>query len=1087
MSKSNLRILLAVLIIMVLGSMGLMSVWSSAEAAPLGDDPTATPTPTPDYYLGNTYTGEVASYYDDVYWHWGNLCYTTRDHQVAFLGRTDKDTGEDSIASGDDLGPDACEGDPIGAGSNSRLGTQWTCYHGADEVDACTWACSQVGGCSEIKNSAGITEEHSEGTTLQVGIKHDPDFHAYNFYIVPVYYGVDDYCEQQDPTVLPLIGCVTLDGDDNEGSHEDLIAGLTYYLTTENGPWNDGSTDRYDIAYSWDEGSNWESLASAYEADNIDQACAADTSPEYAALKIIPDGDQEDLDLRVNDTEGDFGDNTGSIDYCLYGGAGGTSTGCGTRYTTGQLLETGSTDAGNEYGINMGPYFLDNNIIKIRIPHTYQTTQYDPIKYSAQADLKTEYEDIWTVAENHERVVCTEYHNDDVNTSEGWADYYFQAPFNEISYMIRPWAFFNQYSNNSGTFEYYLFASEYNPLPKSCSSKFRVDNYMEEINIGAYKSNGMKIPRLAAEEHPEFDLWPGNWYVLDTPTYWDGWDEGGYNFRYDFQISSDRETWQNMADFADCVEPIDQYHNRYFFQADQAYYYLRANDQDGNWDNNYGDITLILRGASDLRDDPDPETDLCPNYTTDTNVYNGSFSSQDATGIAIPDQTIPDRYYALQIDPTAWQSGGVDQYTAMIGVEQIGSPTEYAELSAWDGTLCTETTAAGFTRIYFKAQDVTYRLLADLDENDNLGTVHYSIYDAHIGQEPHNSSCEVDYNPLTFNEFTPYRSDIPGQWRNGVYIREQPLDPGTYMIQTSNYFSEMVIGGEPITSADLEISTDNGSSWTALTDFADCVVTLPSDPETLPDHHRVYFEITDEHGIVRLRADNQDAIWIDNTGAVEFIIKTNTAGQPIDPDPDEPDDPGDIYDPSVGCRGICTQPDSAINVPKWLVYVKCRVQSWLSWCNYHTAMIHGLTGIMEQREPFSAISDFRGALGMIRAEVESYGWLPAGGGSLEVDNPDNFIFSPPEGGGANLPIIGDNTPWGSGEINILGEGAEFSQTCNNRLATSLGDRLSGSLCFAFNALDSLGLRSWFQVMWDLTVLVAMGMYIQNKWIKPMQS
>lgn len=1095
--RSARWMLIGLIVFGIIAMLGMASVWSSAEAAPLAQT-TATPTPEPEYFLGDPFTITADAC--------GKSCYVNRKPDVnAYDELEDKDGDGDA----DLIVPDgkSIRGHLLTVQTHNidpsstytpvvsiHFGTNTNWFgNDLDMLDYTSNGAPVCNATQEACDALGLPKWTHGSPSSKTGPDHYERFRTYlqfvsgsvTYTLQPIYYGQPDECPQPVPQDLPELASSTLQGDDDVGNHHDLVSGVDYYLYTFNGPWHDGSDDRYDIAISWDGGSTWQTLGEAMQdLPQVEDACEM-LEP---GIKITADEDHNSLDVRVNDIDGEFGDNSQSIDYSLRSGAtGGSPTGCGANYTTGQLLEHGTMDADHELGQLLLTQFSNEDVIKIRIPHTYQTTQYDPIKYSANADMRESGTFDWLgLNGEHERVVCAEYHVDDVYTSEGWADFYFQAPYETTDYYIRPWAFFNQYSNNSGTFEYYLFASEYNPPSTACESNFRVDEFIEGVQFLSDKSKGIEIPLT---DQLVGGFIPGNWYKISEGVYNGPWSDGGQD-AYHFDISTDREWWQSMEQYADCTVKLDNNFNSYYFQAEQPYYYVSAADRDANFGNNTGYVNFTIQGATDLRTERDPIDNNCPTWTTDLSVYEGNFSSQSGQGSSIPTTLTEGEYYALEILDPLWQSGGVDQDTAMIGITQPGSPTPFTELSAWDGTLCYEGNAQGNMRIYFKAQDADYELLADEDENDNVGQVNYRISDAHRGEDPPDSSCEVNYNSTQFKKMSVYRSDVPAQFPFGVFVRQQPLNPGTYVIQTSGTY----VDGTSPPLTEMDVSLDNGQTWTDLTDpgFADCVVELPSANPVNPPNHRVYFEITEGDGIMKISTSKEtDSRLVDalnDGGVMNYTLKTTADPLPNDDDDDD-GDPGDIYDPTAGCQGVCLSPSGRqiVNLAEWMVYVKCRIQAWLSWCNYHTAMLAGLRGIVEQREPFSAISDFYDAMDFVRVEVEGYGWVPEGGGNAEVEQPDNFIFAPPEGGGANIPVVGDDTIWGGGDIDILGDGPAISRDCQNRLATSLGTGLAGPMCFGFNALEAMGLKTWFQVMWDLAMVVAIGMYFNNRWIKPMQS
>lgn len=169
-----------------------------------------------------------------------------------------------------------------------------------------------------------------------------------------IYYGVNP-CEQPEPSTLPEFASDTLQGDDEVGHHYSLISGTEYYLTTANGPWNDGARDRYDVALSFDEGETWAPIGDLLANDDaVVDACAAEDTSYYDAIQITADEDHLTLDIRVNDEDGAFDDNSGSIDYSITAAQTAGGDNCSQWYTTGEMIASGSVNSTDELGDPLG-------------------------------------------------------------------------------------------------------------------------------------------------------------------------------------------------------------------------------------------------------------------------------------------------------------------------------------------------------------------------------------------------------------------------------------------------------------------------------------------------------------------------------------------------------------------------------------------------------------------------------------------------------------------------------------------------------------------------------------------------------------
>lgn len=166
----------------------------------------------------------------------------------------------------------------------------------------------------------------------------------------------------------------------------------------------------------------------------------------------------------------------------------------------------------------------------------------------------------------------------------------------------------------------------------------------------------------------------------------------------------------------------------------------------------------------------------------------------------------------------------------------------------------------------------------------------------------------------------------------------------------------------------------------------------------------------------------------------------------------------------------------------------------MAWCPWHASAVSDLQNSFNTVEPFATILEFVSLGGLIRDEVNSYSWNDDQGGSGEneglVTAPQNFIFMPEDSGGAGIDpgaLTGSDSIWGTGEIDLNpDEYISFRTECDTELTESVGTRLALPMCFAFNVLDQLGLKMWFQLFWDILMLIALGMYLKKSWVDKLQ-
>ena len=952
-------------------------------------------------------------------------------------------------------------------------------------------ACGLVGYSGPESQSNSTANLLDEGGTKRIGGWYQwGDTSGSSYWTVGFEYiygepsSTGDTCEPLQSIDVQLVDEGTLDGTDPTGDrYENLVAGETYYLETSGGPWNDGSADRYDISISWDEGATWEALG-ADTSGVVEAECKTEYSP-HTAYKITPDAGYLGFDIRVNDGPADsnFLDNTGSIDYkfslVTLDKKGGESA-CGTYYSMGSLVVEYSEDPAQSFhsAIPIG----DRELYRILVPHTWQ----DGSQYQSRLMIQNALSySGWYDLDAHPNTVCVEDHNSDNSTEDGWTAYYFRADATTNYYDYMAQDLTGDYSDNLGLMDVKIYEASYQPSIAPCSTKYQTDNTIEGVIVFATQANGYRIPN--ALDNPttlEFEgFTPGQWYAFEEPTTWSGWKDGGGDPQFDWQISQDGSSWQDIDTAAACVEQTSYDHHTYYFQADSSSYRIRVKDGDGSFANNTGSLKVNIKAATLLEQAPDPVEGTCPNFQTGAEVATGGFlASQNYE--TLPDVIDPQYLYSIELDYPGWTDGGVTgQNTADLWTG-ANTPENFATYS---GALCVEADEDGFPRMFIKGVGENYYLRADGSPGDNEASVNYTIREVTWIEEPKSGSCLHDYNPSLYVDYPTPRDDIPAQWQGGVYLNKQGLNYGSYKIITSGGpWKDFAM---PVSEQryDVEISFQNGAvnSWQDLSEAAECYVPTLDETGQMVGAQAFITILEGQSGMVKLRANNEDGIWIDNTEAMDFRVEYNPMSNP------NPEDPYDDPTPyqSGGCDLDCLRP-TGVSVPAWLEYFRCQLVKRMAFCDYHWAVITHMRQLFQQREPFGSIRELASAFGLVRQTVRGFAWVEDGGGDpadVRVSQPENFIFAPEDGGGASIPLVGDESPWGEGDINILGEGAEFDTTCTNNMAAALGARLAGPICFGFNALDSLGIMSWFQLFWDLVMIISASMYYNNRWVKPMQS
>lgn len=882
----------------------------------------------------------------------------------------------------------------------------------------------------------------------------------------------------------------TLAGTDEVGHLIELEEDREYMLYTSEGPWNDGTDDSYEVAIRFQDDDVWGDWVSLEEFDTEMICDDSFLETNETGIAFTADDTMEQMQIRVNDVDDEFDDNSGTINYSMMNGDESGYGTCADYYTEGGLkhygLVSGTYDGDRAITIHKNEEFSPSTAYIYKVKDAWQDNGSDSVDTELQPFIQggsgwtTWYSDDDLVP--YDCVVETDTTKDVYFTSpDSWRNAYFDYVYLDI----RPDDSDGNFGNNSGDFIFNFLEAEYNAPAADCAARYDRGTYMESPVLHASASNGVELP------YTSNGFTVGNVYSLtnvDSPGAY--YSMNGNPYRT-FEISTDGDTWIDMDIFADCVSPLDAVRNEYFFTADQDHYYFRT-EQGAPWiDEVTGTLPLNLYGAIDKGYDDGADCDEY--FDADQLVYESSVDADDSSGEWIRHVFDAGEVYAIHItDPAFTGLGGSPSYSFDIRHEDhlSGPSGEFITWGNWSGALCQDNDPADPDKrisLYFEAQPGTYEIRATGPHATNSGTLNYQIFTTTREVDPAINDCELrDYGDIDYwypvAEFEVNAND------------NNPDDPGhliaNQLTSTAKYKVEVSAGptggattgsGMGITSLDqLEISTDNGANWTLLDNWLSCVVPVG-------DYLRGYFsDPSDDLGPYRVRVYDPGGNYLDNVGSLTFKIYSDYNEDVNDWIYDESSIPGGSGD---GCYATCIRPGGWLEVGAWVEYVRCRFTGYISWCPWHTDRIVALSRSFYDVEPFGTILEVIDTATAIKTEVEAYEWTDEGGGGAggpTVQAPRNFVLAPGEGGGADIPLVGEDTIWGSGEMHLLGEGSSYSTECNNLLAESLGDRLAVPLCFTFNVVDQLGLKTWFQWIWDMAMIAGLMFYISKRWVDLMQ-
>jgi len=927
-----------------------------------------------------------------------------------------------------------------------------------------------------------------------------------------IYYGLWD-CDPIPPDEREFISSGLLHGDDEVGESFQLQAGAEYMLMTNEGPWNDGTDDRYDVAVRFrssphidpPEGtwSEWVTLDAVPGQQDVCDDSFLDANGAVLAFTTagLEDEDyltQARIQFRVNDTEGDFEDNSGDVEYYFLGGEG-SSQGCGENWTAGSKVAGETLPAELDYMYDLSHYYSGGKYDGLvgpgesylyKVTGSYQDNgapSIDTIVYAGASGTPwTDPNDAFLASDDQcedETPEGISYYGTTVNN---WDPGLWGIPGH------RPYGKINDgnanYGDNTGSVVVEWYEGIWTAPASDCSTKYTIGTFIESPVIQAKNSDGVQYPIQSN------GLVIGQVYYLEsqgTPFMLNGTPS------YDFEIKNPAiyDDWTDPEAFFDCITPIDQERYGYYWTADAETFWLRAEFGILGHDENEGSIKFNFHGAipNEVPDDED-----CSDYYTLGRVaWRGSVDADSTAGYSIDHSVFtPGDRYAIAVAPGAYTDPDGTGKTGEIRRSAPGmGSVSYESMEDWGGSLCYESDVSSYDVVYFEAETLSdYEVRATEPDGGNTGTFNFIVYELDQIKEPL-LGCENNYNDIdawyVVKQNDRINANNPGVETDSndnvvavtgyLMANDFTEEERTFKIETGYLDPNNILPP----NWDLQISYDGGATWVFLQDWVECWVDLDT-PEG-----RGYFTSPVDGGPFILRVYDVGGVYLDNVGGVSFSMWVDNVSA----------DPGDVWadldNPQAwgsGCYAKCPRP-GFLQVGAMVEYLRCRITRYFAWCPWHSEALTDVQNAFMDVEPFRTMFELLDLGKMVRAEVDSYTWTDEGGGGQPstdglVTAPPNFIFMPGEGGGGGIDqnaITGPDSIWGTGEIDLTPDDTiSYKTECDTELTESVGTRLGLPMCFAFNVLDQLGMRWWFQMFWDFFMFVALVMYIKKNWVDKLQ-
>jgi len=904
---------------------------------------------------------------------------------------------------------------------------------------------------------------------------------------------------------MPCVGCAelteddldgvklaTLMGTDEVGHVIELTEGETYLLFTSPGPWNDGADDQTSAAIRFYDGAAWGTFTAIADYENED----ADAKPpcdiefleeDYDALAFTALEDMQSIQIRVNDADAAFTDNSGYLNYSLAAATGGYGQSCVGNWSKDNLVGSLTLDSTDDSYNYLQSGSITDGLYALVITGTYDDngTPSDSVIMADYPALFTSVHDtwddynFWTGSEycEVEGSGVKEYYgssrNDfyDHDKTLGWGE---AKPLGIADDQD------SNYSNNSGTVEVEVYTAGYTAPVSDCSTRYDQGTWLDSFVIFADSENGQAIPLQTN------GLVPGQTYYIETQgapyslNGSDSWDfEAGYAATPGLASSV---TWEDPELFFDCEIPLDENLTGYYFVAEEEAIWLRAEYTLGGHEDNSGSIKFNLYGAVPYLV---PDDESCSDYLTlDSLIYRDSVDADSTAGFSIDYSAFDaDSEYAIKVVSPVYTDPDGTGKTGEIRRAGPGSGSvSYTSFEDWESGTCYEQ-IDGYDYVYFTAQDLSdYEVRTTEPDGGNTGTMTFEVWELERIAEPV-AGCEIrDYGDVdiwwVIKEVGIVYGNNNGDINSNPEVMANSLgsDGTRYKIEIGYIDGVIDI---PSQTYNLQISNDSGASWVFLEDWVDCWVDLTGPIA------RGYYTSPKAGGPFLLRVYDAGGNYLDNTGGLQYKMWADAQDA-------DPGDVGDFYDVVVvgwgaGCSAVCAPP-GWLEIGQWIEYARCRLTRWLAWCPWHADAIAKLGDEFNNVEPIGTLLDLVGLGLAVKDEFNLYAWTDDGGGgdfdTMEIQSPQNFLFAPGEGGGADIPLVGPDSIWGGGDIDLHGlDGTSYSTKCDNVLADSLGN-LGPPLCFAANVLNTLGLSTWIQWLWDIGMMVGFGFYLNKNWIVP---
>lgn len=927
------------------------------------------------------------------------------------------------------------------------------------------------------------------------------------------YHGCDQSYTVFSTATYPISPIIEFpNGQDTEPTDHQKVAiipGNTYKIETQ-GTWNDGSADKTDFAYSFNN-TDW------YPLDKLPTECADGQALYFTATLDPPPFGQTTFYIRVNDTAGNFSDNS-EVETLQWTFSEVTRTSpnhCGDQYSytpETDWLASGEINATDYVGVAPAATLTVGDWYAIE---TAGTPWYDGAAPSTpRYDIRIGMVPGAVVSDagTWEHTGCTE------SAGGGFLRYFFQAPAATIYLTVNDQD--SNFANNIDQIGYNLYhISQYTYWPSQCETVYTNNGLAGSFTFNANQDAGVVVGDAVS------GLASGQWYMLETtggPWHDDNPHVDSYSV--DFSSTTGTPTWQLIQDWSgsSCNVQIDTLgHQRIYFQwmSPDNLYRIRVHDDD--YPGNTGAMGANIYKVTNSQ--------IVPPVAGPRNACDGSFiKSTYLTTANIPPSSEPgiyiphietDHIYAFETTGF-WTEGGDPGELTQAAISDDNGATWYP-WNDYPSALCYETfmdAGREYPRLFVRAQPGhTYKASAadgDTIWTNNVDAGHFGIkvYDAQQLFDPWNT-CTQNYTIVKIQTHQVIYSQLGGETSPSDAQRLNAVPGEMYALQTvdGSWYD-----GDGLPHTDFDLSMDDGATWYKYDD--------PSLPGSLcvarlMQYVRVYFVAPSTLTYMRIRVHDHDNNFGNNYGQLYYDLYAGQAGHdnpgepvlcptptgdntpvpcmppdqtiylppapvadcyswpvrpsgrtmdvPVAPVPPDPPAEGlDIVGWTQYLIDWVTYIGSYIgyvfqwvfyylsilsDIPAWLEYGRTLITDFFLWCPEHTAAIQAMSDALQQREPFAFIHKVFAFIDAVRTQLEAYSWVDANAPAVP------FLVS---GGGDQapslIPQVDDTSPWAQGgQITFnpdIGGGSPVT-SCSAKIKITLGTSgLAVGFCVVMNLI-----------------------------------